>query len=78
MDTGPRVNIFGNEQADNFTKVRNSPQLSNSLTLTDADIIARRRLNISKFGYQLAGALSRTKQQEQCHHDPKYLLPSEE
>ncbi|GFX45023.1 RNase H domain-containing protein [Trichonephila clavipes] len=45
MDTGACVDIFGNEQADNLAKeARNSPQLSNILTLTDADAIARRKL----------------------------------
>ncbi|GFU53855.1 RNase H domain-containing protein [Trichonephila clavipes] len=40
------VDIFANKQADNLTKeARNSPQLSNSLTLTDAVAIARRKLN---------------------------------
>ncbi|GFT70589.1 RNase H domain-containing protein [Trichonephila clavipes] len=38
--------IVGNEQADNLAKEeRNSLQLSNSLTLTDADALARRKLS---------------------------------
>ncbi|GFS96675.1 RNase H domain-containing protein [Trichonephila clavipes] len=40
-----QVDIFGYEQADNLVKeARNSPQLSNTLTLTDADAIARGKL----------------------------------
>ncbi|GFU75845.1 hypothetical protein TNCV_1653031 [Trichonephila clavipes] len=39
------IDIFFNEYADNLPKeARNSPQLSNSRTLTDADAIARRNL----------------------------------
>ncbi|GFW32363.1 uncharacterized protein TNCV_675221 [Trichonephila clavipes] len=37
--------IFGHKQADNLAKeAQNSPKLSNGLTLTDTDAIARRRL----------------------------------
>ncbi|GFX68356.1 hypothetical protein TNCV_2817301 [Trichonephila clavipes] len=38
------VNIFGNEQADNLSKEAQNSQLSNNLTLTDADAISRRKL----------------------------------
>ncbi|GFV84131.1 teneurin-m [Trichonephila clavipes] len=42
--------IFGYEQANNLAKkAQNSPQLSNSLFLTDADVIARRKLTSHPF-----------------------------